>query len=72
MQAPVYRQERRSLGGPLIRNTAETVMERCELLGGISEEPEVLVRPYGSGAMSEVNDVVSGWMREAGMTPRRD
>ena len=47
-------------------------MERCELLGGISEEPEVLVRPYGSGAMREVNDVVSGWMREAGMTPRRD
>jgi allantoate deiminase len=47
-------------------------MERCELLGGISEEPGLLVRPYGSRAMREVNDVVSGWMREAGMTPRRD
>src|SRR3712207_6288863 len=47
-------------------------MERCELLGGISEEPGLLVRPYGSRAMREVNDVVSGWMREAGMTPRLD
>ncbi len=47
-------------------------MERCELLGEISEEPGLLVRPYGSRAMREVDGVVSGWMREAGMTPRRD
>ena len=27
---------------------AATVMERCELLGGISEEPDLLVRPYSA------------------------
>jgi allantoate deiminase len=55
-----------------MRDAATTVMERCEVLGGISGEPGVLTRPYGSRAMGEVNDVVSGWMREAGMTVRRD
>ena len=53
-----------------MREAATTVMERCEVLGGISGEPGVLTRPYGSRAMGEVNDVVSGWMREAGMTVR--
>ena len=47
-------------------------MERCDILGGISEEPGLLVRPYGSGAMRRVNDVVAGWMREAGMSVRTD
>jgi allantoate deiminase len=47
-------------------------MERCELLGNISEEPGLLVRPYGSQAMNEANNIVSGWMRGAGMTVSRD
>jgi hypothetical protein len=34
-----------------MKDTAATVMERCELLGDISEEPGILVRPYGSRAM---------------------
>src|SRR5215210_3047628 len=55
-----------------MRDAARTVMERCELLGGISEEPGVLTRPFGSPTMGEVNDVVSGWMREAGMAVRQD
>ena len=55
-----------------MKDTAATVMERCELLGDISEEPGLLVRPYGSRAMREANDTVSGWMRAAGMTTRRD
>src|SRR5215216_4486113 len=59
-------------GGPPVKGPAATVIERCDILADISEEPGVLVRPYGSRAMREVNDVVSGWMREAGMTPRRD
>ena len=49
-----------------------TVLERCELLGYVSEEPGALTRSYGSRAMVEVNNVVSGWMREAGMAVRRD
>jgi allantoate deiminase len=55
-----------------MKDTATTVMERCDLLGNISEEAGVLVRPYGSQAMREANNIVSGWMRMAGMTTRRD
>jgi len=51
---------------------AATVMERCELLGTISEEPRALTRSYGSEAMREVNEIVSGWMRAAGMVVRQD
>ena len=51
---------------------AAIVMERCDLLGGISEEPGILVRPYGSGAMRRVDEIVAGWMRDAGMTVRSD
>jgi allantoate deiminase len=47
-------------------------MERCDALGHISEEPNLLVRPYGSGAMQRANDTVANWMRNAGMTVRRD
>ena len=51
---------------------AATVMERCELLGQISEERDSLFRPYGSEAMRRVNRLVSSWMRDAGMTVRWD
>jgi allantoate deiminase len=55
-----------------MKDTATTVMERCELLANISEEPGLIVRPYGSQAMNEANNIVAGWMRMAGMTTRRD
>jgi allantoate deiminase len=55
-----------------MKDTATTVMERCELLANISEESYALTRPYGSQAMREANKVVSGWMHEAGLTVRRD
>jgi allantoate deiminase len=55
-----------------MKDMATTVMERCNLLANISEEPGLLVRPYGSQAMREANNIVSGWMRTAGMTVRRD
>lgn len=51
---------------------AVTVMDRCDVLAGVSEEPGIIVRPFGSRSMREANDVVSGWMREAGMSVRRD
>jgi allantoate deiminase len=47
-------------------------MERCELLGNVSEEAGALTRPYGSRAMREANEIVSGWMQGAGMTVGRD
>jgi allantoate deiminase len=55
-----------------MKDAATTVMERCELLENISEEPGLLVRPYGSQAMNEVNGIVSDWMHDAGMNTRRD
>jgi allantoate deiminase len=55
-----------------VKDTATTVMERCDLLANISEEPGLLVRPYGSQAMREANNIVAGWMRTAGMITRQD
>ena len=55
-----------------MKDAVTTVMERCDLLANISEEPGLIHRPYGSKAMHEVNDIVAGWMRTAGMTTRRD
>jgi allantoate deiminase len=55
-----------------MKDAATTVVERCDLLANISEEPGLIVRPYGSQAMNEANNIVAGWMRLAGMTTRRD
>jgi allantoate deiminase len=55
-----------------LKDAATTAMQRCDRLADISEEDGVLVRPYGSQAMRETNDVVSGWLGMAGMTTRRD
>jgi allantoate deiminase len=46
---------------------AATVMERCETLGRVSEEPDLLVRPFASEAMRRTNDLVADWMRAVGM-----
>src|SRR5215211_4136107 len=64
--------ERRGSGGLPVQEIASTVMERCELLGNVSEEAGALTRPYGSRAMREANKIVSGWMRGAGMTVSQD
>jgi allantoate deiminase len=55
-----------------MKDLATTVIERCELLSTISEEPGLIVRPYGSQSMDEVNNIVAGWMQMAGMSTRRD
>src|SRR5215204_7142658 len=55
-----------------MKDLATTVMERCELLSNISEEPGIIHRPYGSPSMRSVNGVVDDWMRLAGMTVRQD
>ncbi len=51
---------------------AGTVMERCDILGKVSEEPDLLVRPYGSEALRQTNELVAGWMCAASMTVRYD
>ncbi len=53
-------------------NPAETVMQRIHALGKISEEPDYLTRTFCSPAMRKANDLVSQWMRQAGMTVRED
>ena len=55
-----------------MKDSASTVMERCELLSNISEESGIIVRPYGSQAMNEANNIVADWMQMAGMRTRRD
>src|SRR5260370_3473492 len=55
-----------------IEASARTVMERCDILGGYSEEPGILTRRFGTPAMREVNERVAAWMRDAGMTVRQD
>jgi allantoate deiminase len=47
-------------------------MERCATLGTVSEEPDRLARRFASPPMREVNALVGGWMREAGMSVRQD
>ena len=42
------------------------------MLGSISEEPDRLTRPFASDAMRRAHDVVTAWMREAGMEVGRD
>jgi allantoate deiminase len=51
---------------------APTVMQRCDVLGKFSEEPGRLTRPFASRAMLQVHEQVTSWMREAGMTVRKD
>jgi allantoate deiminase len=51
---------------------ATRVLERCDALARISEEPGRLTRRFGTPAMKEANELVGGWMREAGLTTRED
>lgn len=51
---------------------ASTLMARCDLLATVTEEPGGITRQYGSESMRRVNELVSGWMRDAGMTVRTD
>jgi allantoate deiminase len=55
-----------------VADPTATVMERCDVLGRVSEEPDLLVRPYGSEALRQANELVGQWMRTAGMTVRYD
>jgi len=47
---------------------AAQIMQRIDALAAVSDEPGRLTRSYGSPAMRRANELVAGWMREAGMT----
>ena len=47
-------------------------MARCEELARLSEQPDGLTRVYLSPEQRAANELVLGWMREAGMSARLD
>jgi allantoate deiminase len=51
---------------------AAHVMQRIDALAAVSDESGRLTRTYGSPAMRRANELVAGWMREAGMTVQTD
>lgn len=48
------------------------MLERCDALAAISEEPGRLVRRFATPALREAVDTVGGWMRDAGLAVRED
>ncbi|HEX2104829.1 MAG TPA: allantoate amidohydrolase [Solirubrobacteraceae bacterium] len=51
---------------------AAAVLDRADLLAECTEEPGRLTRRFATPALVAAGDLVLGWMREAGMTARRD
>jgi allantoate deiminase len=51
---------------------AARVLERCARLGEVSEAPSLLLRRYATPAMAAANELVGGWMRDAGLAVRVD
>lgn len=51
---------------------ARRALERCDTLGGFSDEPGRLTRTFLSPAMRCVHASLAGWMEEAGLTVRTD
>jgi allantoate deiminase len=54
------------------RAFAEMAMERCDILGDLSDEPGHLTRQIGGDAMRRAHEQVGAWMREVGMAVSRD
>ncbi len=53
-------------------DAAELVLARCDELARCTEEPGRLTRRYATPALREAGEAAAGWMRQAGMTVRRD
>ena len=51
---------------------AQRVIARCDELSACSEDPDRIVRPYGTPALTAARARVAQWMREAGMDVRVD
>ena len=51
---------------------AQQVFDRLQELGKISEDADCLTRQYGTEAMRRANDLVGGWMKQAGTDVRVD
>jgi allantoate deiminase len=53
-------------------DAAELVLARCDELARCTEEPGRLTRRFATPALREAGEAAAGWMRQAGMTVRRD
>jgi allantoate deiminase len=53
-------------------NFAQLVMQRCDALAEITDEPGKITRTFASPAMRRTNQVVSSWMREASLHVHED
>jgi allantoate deiminase len=51
---------------------AEQVMARCDELAAFTEEPGRITRPFATPSLRQAQERAAEWMREAGMTVRRD
>ena len=54
------------------KDYATAVLERCDALASITEEPGRVTRRFATPALREAGEAVSNWMQSAGMTVRRD
>ncbi|HET7421882.1 MAG TPA: allantoate amidohydrolase [Candidatus Dormibacteraeota bacterium] len=48
------------------------IIERCHYLAQCTDEPGRITRPFASESMRRAMELAGEWMREAGMTVRRD
>ncbi len=55
-----------------VQPSAQRVWDQCEALAKLSEMPGGLTRVYLSDEQRRANELVLGWMREAGMSARLD
>ena len=55
-----------------LMNPARLVLQRCDELAAVSDEPGNITRVFASPAMRRANERVAGWMREGGMKTRVD
>ncbi len=55
-----------------IQAAALRAVERCDLLGKVSDVPGNLTRAFCSSAMKRTHESIRGWMRNAGMTCELD
>jgi allantoate deiminase len=63
---------RRVTSGAAASAWAEQVVRRCRELAAVSEEEGRLTRRFASPAMARANELVGGWMAEAGIEVRVD
>lgn len=55
-----------------VTQEAARLLRRCDELARISEAPDLLMRRSFTPAQAQAQDLVAGWMREAGMAVRTD